>query len=115
MRTLPPQARAFLLFICLSGVAVCAWAALTPPVPPVASPWELAALALLALLAGGRKLRVIGRGNNEDQDGSFSLGFIIILAAILRGGPLAGYVVALLSCLSSCLFPRPQPAHQLVF
>ena len=58
--------------------------------PPAAPGWELGLLAVLALLAGGKKLRVIGLGKNVDQTGSLSLGFIIILAAILRGGPLPG-------------------------
>jgi two-component sensor histidine kinase/uncharacterized protein YigA (DUF484 family) len=72
-------------------------------------------LAVLALLAGGKKLRVIGRGKDEDQIGSLSLGFIIILAAILRGGPLPGCIVALISCFSSCIYPRIQSLHQFFF
>src|SRR5438105_14916671 len=108
MRTLPPKARFFLVSICLCGAAVFTWASLHRTLPPAAPLWEPALLALLALLAGGKKLRVIGLGKNNDQDGSLSLGFIIILAAILRGGPLSACVVALLSCLSSCLYPKRQ-------
>jgi two-component sensor histidine kinase len=115
MRTLPPSARIFLILTCIIGVAVAAYAALNPIVSSVSPIWELAVLALLALVSGGKKLRVIGRGKSADQDGSLSLGFIIILAAIIRGGPQAGCVVAVFSCGSSCLYPRPQPFHHLLF
>lgn len=115
MRTLPPKARLFFIFICLAGAAVSVWTATHHIVPPAAPPWEIGLLAVLALLAGGKKLRVIGLGKNYDEDGSLTLGFIIILAAILRGGPLPGCIVAILSCLSSCLYPKRQPAHQLLF
>ncbi len=89
-------------------------AALITQAPPGPAPvWEVLLYALLALLAGGRKVQVI-RGHQAGENGSLTLGLGIIFAAMLRGGPAAGCLAAVLSCLSSCVYPRRQPLPQLL-
>src|SRR5258708_131456 len=114
MQTLPRKAQRFLLAVhVLAAIAIVSALTLTLP-RPITDYWELIGYAALALLAGGRKVRVTD-SDKEEGKGSLSLGFAIIFAAILRGGPLVGSVVALLSCLSSCLYPKRQPLTQLFF
>ena len=76
--------------------------------------WELGVFVLIAALAGRAKIPLMPHARDEDT-GSISLGFALIFAALLRFGPLAGMLVGLASTLSSCLFPKRQPLHQLTF
>lgn len=114
MKELPRSAKTLLLLVHLVALACLFWALFFPRVPPSASPWELALYGALAVLAGARKVRITYR-NTVTESGSLSLGFPVIMAAMLRGGPLAGSAIALLSSLSSCLYPRRQKTVQLFF
>jgi len=85
------------------------------PTPHVrAQPWELWLFMVLGVLAGSKKVRLMRHKGAQDV-GSMSLGFAITFAAMLRFGPAAGLAVGTLSTLSSCLYPRRQPLHQILF
>src|SRR5262249_29172954 len=105
MTDMPHSAKTLLIVVHLLGLA-CLFGAVFIPLPSPAAPlWELMIYGGLSVVAGARKFRVTYR-NTEKESGSLSLGFPIIFAALLRGGPLAGSAVAIASCLSSCLYPR---------
>jgi len=115
MRTLPANARLFLIATYLAALLTAAWAFRTPL--PAASParaWEVALFLALAVFAYGQKIVLHGRTGDQDA-GSLSLGFAITFAALLRFGPPGALVVGTLGCLVSCLYPRRQPGHQLAF
>jgi diguanylate cyclase (GGDEF)-like protein/putative nucleotidyltransferase with HDIG domain len=76
--------------------------------------WELWLYVALAVLAGGKTVRLLGKLHGNDSC-SMSVGYGIAFAAILRFGPFAGAFVSAVSCLSSCLYPKRQPLHQLAF
>jgi two-component sensor histidine kinase len=114
MNALPRKAQIFLLSVHLLAVGAVVCAITFPLLRPPSPTWELLVYAVLALLAGGRKVRV-NLSDRQEERGSLSLGFAIIFVAMLRGGPLVGSGVALLSCLSSCLYPKRQPPTQLLF
>jgi hypothetical protein len=44
-----------------------------------------------------------------------SLGFIIYFGTLLLYGTSSGLLAALISCLSSCVYPKRQAYHQLFF
>ncbi len=114
MRSLPRAAQFYASSIYLTGI-VCAFAAFIYNGPRgEARPVEIALFLVLAILAGSRKVQLI-RGQKYDQVGSMSLGFAITFAAMLRSGPVLAMVIGALSCLSGCLYPRRQPAYQLLF
>src|SRR5437870_2975281 len=115
MRSLPLRARIFLYSVFTLGLAagIAAWFWRTPRGD--GSSIEFALALVLAALAGGKKVRLM-RSKGADEDvGSMSLGFAITFAAMLRFGPSAGVVVGITSCFTGCIYPRRQPAHQLLF
>lgn len=114
MQSLPRSAQLYVTAIVAAG-AVCSALALryVGPQGP-AHPVELLLFLVMAVLAGSRKVQLI-RGHKYDQVGSMSLGFAITFAAMLRTGPVLAMVVGALSCLFGCLYPRRQPAYQLLF
>ena len=114
MSKLPPRARLLVLTVFFLAAVSIAWAAVYDHPRPLCPNWELVLMGLLAVLAGGRKVQVIGRERAE-ENGSLTLGYAIIVASMLRGGPLAGMIIGCLACLSSCIYPRVQPPFQLSY
>jgi two-component sensor histidine kinase len=114
MKSLPAKARAFLLSVHLAAALAAVWAIFYRGPASSATPLEWLLFAALATLAGGKKVQVIGRQKAEES-GSLTLGFAIIFAAMLRGGPHVGSLVAVLSGVSSCLYPKRQAPLQLFF
>ncbi len=114
MRNLPAKARIYILAVYLFGIeaAICSLVFKSPPTS--AASWELPLFAALALLAGGKKVRLMRHKGSEDV-GSMSLGFTITFMALLRLGPGAGLLVAALGTLSGCLYPRRQHLYQAAF
>ncbi len=77
-------------------------------------PWEYVIVALLAVFFGGQKISVNQR-RKQERAMSMTLGFAIAFAAMIRMGPAAAVPVAMLGCLSGCLYPRRQKIHQISF
>lgn len=114
MRSLSRSAQCYLFFIYLVGLAA-AFFAYTHPGPKGSYEWwELGIFLIVAVLASGKKVQLI-RGKVYDRVGSMSLGFAITFAALLRFGIQIGVLIAALSCLSGCLYPKRQPIYQLLF
>ena len=102
-----------MVIYCLGSVA--ALCAVRFPVPKSqAGEWELGVYLLLAALAGSKKIRLMRHHNAEDHV-SMSLAYVLTCIALLRFGPAAGVLVGAIGSLSNGLFPRRQPAHQLLF
>ena len=114
MNNLPYRAKLLLVSVYVLAAGVAVWAALYDHPAPDAPLWELVTLAVLAIIAGGNKIQVIGR-DKAHENGSLTLGFAIIIASMLRAGPLAAVAIGCLSCLSSCLFPKRQPFLQVSY
>ena len=114
MNALPRPAQAFVLLICLLGVAAASLSPLLAPPTEAGASWEIALFVALGLLAGRTKVRLMPRAAAEDL-GSLSLSFALIFAALLRLGPGAAMLVGGFSTLASCLYPRRQPPHQIAF
>ena len=114
MRSLPRKAQLYLLGIYIVGIAAALRAAVDIVALPKTGRWELAVFVGLALLAGGKKI-VLMRHKTQEDTGSMSLGFAITFAAMLHFGPGAGALVAVVSCLSSGLYPKRQALYQLAF
>src|SRR5690242_7364255 len=106
MRGLPVMGRMYLIAIYAAGLIV-----LCTPIyyfPSChAQAWELGLFFVLAALAGGKKVRLMRNKGTEDV-GSFSIGFTITYAAMLRFGLIGGVLVGAISCLACCLFPKRQ-------
>ncbi len=114
MRALPLRARIYVAAVISAGVLACLVASRIPEPAPETRAWQLAFFMILAVLAGSRKVKLMRYRVVEDA-GSMTLGYAITVAALIRFGPSAGLVVGALSTLSGCLYPRVQPAHQLLF
>lgn len=114
MGSLPRKAQTFVVIIYLAGLAAALCAHLHNRVVPYNQLWELTLFIVLAVLAGGKKVRLMRHKGAEDV-GSMSLGFAITYAAMLRFGPSAGLLIGVLGTLSSTLYPKRQPLHQLLF
>ncbi|AIE84348.1 putative metal-dependent phosphohydrolase [Fimbriimonas ginsengisoli Gsoil 348] len=78
------------------------------------SPWEIAGFVALGVLVGGKKVSLNSLRTNEEAV-SMSLGFAVTFASMLRLGPGLAVIIAVASCLSSCVFPKRQRVHQLIF
>lgn len=114
MQRLPPKARAYVITIWLLGLLAALGSSRFPAIGTQSASWEIALMALLGILAGRVKVRLTPRTVAEDI-GSLSLSFALIFATLLRCGPAAAMLVGALSTLSSCLFPKRQPPHQVLF
>ncbi len=114
MKNLPFKAQIFLSVVALLG-ATSAFAGLYRTLPQFRSQaWEIVLFLTLAALAGSKKITLM-RHKGSDDVGSMSLGFAITFAALLHFGPSISLLVAVFSCLTGCLFPKPQPTYQIVF
>jgi len=114
MRNLPRNAQFWVGAICLLGLGAALVEPLLPAPAERGAPWELALFLALGVLAGRTKVRLMPRREAEDI-GSLSLSFALIFAALLRFGPGPAMLVGGLSTLSSCLYPKRQPPHQIAF
>jgi diguanylate cyclase (GGDEF)-like protein/putative nucleotidyltransferase with HDIG domain len=114
MASLPRKAQIYLWITLLLGAAATIWAIASPARTSSNPGIGLFCLLLLAIFAGSRKVEII-RGLKQEEAGTMSLGFIIYFGTLLLYGPSGGLVAALISCLSSCLFPKRQPYYQLFF
>jgi len=100
-----------------AGIAVHAgqlFYAAPPPPGMQGKPWELALFAALAALVGSRKIHP-GAKRGDGEAGSMDLLLPITFLVMLRFGPAAAVLAALLGCLSGGLLPRRQAAPALLF
>ena len=114
MRSLPKNAQYYLVAVYLLGLfaLVASWGVSLPHAhAPV---WELLVFLLLGAAAGGKKLDILP-GRLREDSGSMSIGFAITFAAMLHFGPAGAVLVALAVSISNGLFPKRQPAHQILF
>lgn len=114
MDALNRRAQAFLLFVCLCGIA----AALASSRLPISDGWELGAFLLLSLVVGRTKVRLTPARTSQqttDAVGSLSLSFVLIFVTLLHLGPGAAMLVGFFSTLSSCLYPRRYSLHRIAF
>ena len=114
MRGLPRLAQVYLILIVLAGIGAFVASQILPSVPTKALAWEKWLFFVLALVAGGKKVRLMRTKVVEDA-GSMSLGFAITFTALVRFGPGIGCLVGALSSLSGCIYPKRQPLYQLSF
>jgi len=114
MRALPRNAQILVGVICLCGLGAAFIEPLLPAPARRGVSWELALFLALGVLAGRTKVRLMPRRAAEDI-GSLSLSFALIFAALLHFGPGPAMLVGGLSTLSSCVYPKRQPLHQIVF
>ncbi len=114
MQRLPPKAQAYVILIWGLGLLAALGTRLFGGDAPRCEPWEVGLLILLGALAGRTKLRLTPRSVPEDI-GSLTLSFALIFATLLHCGPAAAMLVGVLTTLSSCVFPKRQPAHQILF
>ena len=114
MRTLPANAQLYLIATYLAALLTAGWAALTPALPVQVTGWEAGLFLALAVLAYGKKIRLLRHSGDKDA-GSLSLGYALTFAALLRFGPAGAFIVGTLGCLSSCLYPHPQRGFQMAF
>jgi diguanylate cyclase (GGDEF)-like protein/putative nucleotidyltransferase with HDIG domain len=110
---MPVAARVYLVFIALVGLCAFAVSQLVELPMAGAEAWEPVIFIALAVIAGGKKVTLTKLLNGEA--GSMSLGFVITFTALLRFGPAMAVMVGAATCLSSCLFPKRMPLHQLAF
>jgi diguanylate cyclase (GGDEF)-like protein/putative nucleotidyltransferase with HDIG domain len=114
MSKLPASARLYMAAVFLGALLAIGALAFHSFPSSHAALWEYAVFIVLGVLAGGKKI-ALSRKQNADDGGSMSLGFAIAFAALLRFGLLYGVVIGALSCLSSCVYPKRQAIHQILF
>lgn len=114
MSKLPKSARIYWFFIVAAGIAAMVGSQTLNLPRLVQTPWEYVVFALIALLFGGKKISISKRRKQEEAM-SMTLGFAITFACMMRMGPATSVPIAMLGCLSSCLFPKRQKYHQLGF
>lgn len=114
MSKMPPLARWYWALVCVLGLAAVVLAFVLDLPRNDSSKWEVASFIALALLVGGKKI-TLDRRRKDDEAISMSLGFAVTFASVIRFGPQMAVPIAVASCLSSCLYPKRQKWHQLVF
>jgi len=114
VNAMPRAARQYWWTIIGLGLLCLAFASTIPLPSDPWSPWELGVFSAIALLFGGQKIKTTHLRQN-DEAMSITLGFAITFACMLRLGPGLTVPVSMLCCLSSCLFPKRQKSHQLIF
>lgn len=77
-------------------------------------PWDYLLLIALALFLGSRKI-VLFRRKGAEGESAMSIGTIVSFIALFFCGPVSMLVVGCASCLASCLYPKRQLIHQIVF
>lgn len=114
VKALPWAARIYVAAIVVLG-GICLWLSQTWRFEGFGAPlWQVALFVGLALVAGGKKVSLSRRRENQES-GSISLGFAVTLASLLMCGPGVATIATVVGCLSSCLFPKRQPLYQIVF
>ncbi len=114
LKGMPVTARAYVLLVCAAGAASALGAVMLQVPRSAYHTWDLPVFVLLAAIAGGKKIELV-RPRGSHDGASMSLGYAVTVAAMLRFGPAAGLLVGSITALSSCVYPKPYPAHQLVF
>ncbi len=114
MRNLPRSARFTILVVSLAGAISLVISQVLPLPISKAQPWETAVFIILAVATGRLKVPLSRNANNE-KTGSLLVGYVITFATLVKFGAGTAVLVALASTLSSCLFPKRQPPHQLAF
>jgi diguanylate cyclase (GGDEF)-like protein/putative nucleotidyltransferase with HDIG domain len=114
LKNLPIAARVYVAAVTFAGAGCIALSRLPAFPNPRTQPVEVLALLVAAALAGGKKVR-LSRKAVAEEVGSMSLGFAINFAAVVMFGPAIAVCIASASRLSSCLFPKRQPPHQIIF
>jgi diguanylate cyclase (GGDEF)-like protein/putative nucleotidyltransferase with HDIG domain len=116
MNTLPPKARAFVWLTYFLGVAAVLGGVSHGLREPPRLGLEFFLYVVLGIAAGSRKVSLMRRTSASMSDvGSMSLSFILTFAAILRFSPLPAILIGMATTLSGCLYPKRQPAYQLLF
>lgn len=114
MQKLPQRARIFIGLTFLLGLAAAFAAFHLPSVDKSGSAWEISLFVALGILAGRTKVRLIPGRTREDR-GSLTLSFALIFAALLHFGPGPAMLVGGFSTLASCIYPKRQALHQILF
>jgi diguanylate cyclase (GGDEF)-like protein/putative nucleotidyltransferase with HDIG domain len=116
LRSLPAAAQWYVRSCIGLGTVVLLTSVLTSPVP-----WSLAlALAMLAAAAlASQKLVLVGApgdaGSRTHLMSTLSLGFPMVLGALLWFGPAGGTIVGIASAIGAGLYPRRHPFYRLWF
>jgi len=114
MSKLPTSAKLYLILVYLLGGGAAAFAIVTPVPKADAAWWELGLYLLLAGLTSSKKIPLM-RQRSAEEVVSMSLAYVLTFTAMLRFGPAAGVLVGAVGSLSTGLFPKRQPYHQLLF
>jgi len=114
MSKMSKQARIYWAVICLLGLTSTILSQAIRLAEAPHSKWEFLIFIALAVTIGGRKVNLTPSRRDEEA-GSLTLGFAITFAGLLRLGPNLAVLIAVASCLSSCMFPRRQRWFQLFF
>jgi putative nucleotidyltransferase with HDIG domain len=114
MSKMPPAARVYWGVVAALGVASAVLAFAVPFPRSEHGSWEVLVFAALALLLGGQKIR-LKRLTDDEESMSMTLGFAVTFAALLRLGPTETVPISMLACISSCVYPKTQKIHQLMF
>lgn len=112
MNSIPLRARLFLLTTVALGASIVAF--LAHHIALRAPAWHLLPFIALAIAVAGKKF-TLTRARGANDHGSMSLGFAVTFAAMLYFGSAGGIAVALCGCLWTCVYPRHQPWHQVIF
>ncbi len=114
MRRIPREAQIFVALVYLAGLLAAASTFIVPGPHAKAEHWELLVFVVLAVAAGSKKVRLMPRRSGDDV-GSMSLGFALTFASMLRFGPSVAVLVGCTGIFFGCLYPKRQPAYQLLF
>lgn len=115
-QSLRPTARAYVAAVILFGLwpVMVAMEARPPAIGP-----RLVLVMLLAAATASQKLTLLGRRGDgrprTHQMSTMSLGFPVVLGALLYFGVERGILVALATAVSASLYPRRHPLYQAAF
>jgi hypothetical protein len=115
-KSLRPAARTYVAAVILLGALPLASAL---AVRPLRLDGVLAAVMLLAGAAASQKVTLVGRPgegrSRTHQMSTMSLGFPVVLGALLYFGVAEGILVAFASALGASLYPHRHPFHRAAF
>ncbi|MGC4047441.1 MAG: HD-GYP domain-containing protein [Armatimonas sp.] len=114
MKSLPVGAQIFFAAVVLDAVLLTVYLPGRGMPEGAQRPWEYLLLIALALFLGSRKI-VLFRRQGAEGESAMSIGTTVSFIALFFCGPVSMLVVASASCLASCLFPKRQQGHQIIF
>lgn len=115
MHSYSRAARTFILLVwCLGAFGALAAFIVPAPAGDHLPPYAIAVMVTLAAVAGAQKISLIRSGPLSERS-CITLGFFIVFASLIAFGLRACVLVAIVTGLSSSLFPRRMPAHQVLF